>query len=90
MRRPTAWSASPLSAGDRPECRGGCHRTEHQTPTSIETLIFRRDGDDLRRATLAELALKHWVRVWFEGPTLGSDPVQGAAAQLVIVGFQSQ
>jgi len=53
-----------------------------------ETLIFRRDGDNLRRvdfeALLETLEDKPWVKVWFTGPVLRSFPMRGTAGQVVI------
>lgn len=49
-----------------------------------ETLIFRREGDDLLRVGFRTLENKQWVKIWFEGPVLESFPVQGTAGQVVI------
>lgn len=50
-----------------------------------ETLIFRQDGDDLRKAAFRTLENKQWVEIWFTGPVLESFPVEGTAGQVVIV-----
>ena len=55
-----------------------------------DTAVFVRDGETLRPASLESLELKHWVQVWFDGPLTASDPQEGTAAQLVILGFRSQ
>jgi hypothetical protein len=49
-----------------------------------ETLIFQRDDDDLRRVRFSALANKQTVEVWWAGPTTGTFPVLGTAAQMVI------
>jgi hypothetical protein len=50
-----------------------------------ETLIFRQDGNDLRRTAFKTLENKQWVKIWFTGPVLESFPVQGIAGQVVII-----
>ena len=49
-----------------------------------ETLIFRQDGDNLRKANFKALENKQWVKIWFTGPVLESFPVQGTAGQVAI------
>jgi hypothetical protein len=49
-----------------------------------ETLIFRRDGDDLLKASFKTLENKQTVDIWWAGPTTGTFPVLGTAAQIVI------
>lgn len=50
-----------------------------------ETLIFQKDGDELRSVDFEELEnQKQWISIWFTGPVLESFPVQATAAQVVI------
>jgi len=50
-----------------------------------ETLIFKQDGDNLRKAAFAALETKQWLQIWFSGPVLESWPMQGTAKQVVII-----
>jgi hypothetical protein len=58
--------------------------TRYVITVTNQTLIFRQDGDDLRKATFKTLENKQWVKIWWAGPTTGTLPVQGTAAQIVI------
>jgi hypothetical protein len=58
--------------------------TRYVIRVTNETLIFRHDDDDLRRARFSALANKQTVAVWWAGPTTGTFPVLGTAAQIVI------
>ncbi|MFO7741819.1 MAG: hypothetical protein R6X31_05830 [Anaerolineae bacterium] len=58
--------------------------TRYVITVTNETRIFRQDGDDLRRADFKTLENKEWMEIWWAGPTTGSFPVQGTAAQIVI------
>jgi len=49
-----------------------------------ETPIFQQDDDDIRRVRFSALANKQTVEVWWAGPTTGTFPVLGTAAQIVI------
>jgi hypothetical protein len=50
-----------------------------------ETLIFQKDGDELRPVDFEELEnQQQWVKIWFTGPVLESYPVQATASQVVI------
>jgi hypothetical protein len=49
-----------------------------------ETLIFRQDGNNLRKVGFKALENKQWVKIWFTGPVLESFPVQGTAGQVAI------
>jgi hypothetical protein len=50
-----------------------------------ETLIFRQNGNNLRRVAFNTLGNKQWVKIWFAGPVMESFPVQGTAGQVVIM-----
>jgi hypothetical protein len=50
-----------------------------------ETLIFRQDGDDLRRTAFEALENKQWVKIWFTGPVTESFPARGTAGQVVMI-----
>ena len=58
--------------------------TRYVIRVTNETLIFRHDDDDLRRVRFSALANKQTVEVWWAGPTTGTFPVLGTAAQIVI------
>lgn len=50
-----------------------------------ETLIFQKDGDELRPVDFKELEnQQQWVQIWFTGPVLESFPGQATASQVVI------
>jgi hypothetical protein len=49
-----------------------------------ETLIFRQNGNNLRKVGFKALENKQWVKIWFTGPVLESFPVQGTAGQVAI------
>ena len=50
-----------------------------------ETLIFQKDGDELRPVDFEALEnQQQWVKIWFTGPVLESYPVQATAGQVVI------
>jgi hypothetical protein len=49
-----------------------------------ETLIFRQDGNNLRKVDFKALENKQWVKIWFTGPVLEFFPVQGTAGQVAI------
>jgi hypothetical protein len=50
-----------------------------------ETLIFQKDGDELRPVAFEELEnQQQWVQIWFTGPVLESFPEQATASQVVI------
>ena len=48
-----------------------------------ETRIWRANG---ARVPATALRVGQWVRAWFTGPVMESYPVQGTAAELIIVG----
>jgi hypothetical protein len=58
--------------------------TRYVIRVTNETLIFRHDDDDLRRARFSALANRQTVEVWWAEPTTGTFPVLGTAAQIVI------
>ena len=58
--------------------------TRYVIRVTDETLILRRDDDDLRRVRFSTLAEKQTVEIWWAGPTTGTFPVLGTAAQIVI------
>jgi len=60
--------------------------TRYVITITDETLIFRQDGNDLRRIAFQALENKQWVKIWFTGPIMESFPVQGTAGQVVIIG----
>ncbi len=49
-----------------------------------ETLIFKQDGENLRKIALEALETKQRVQIWFSGPILESFPMQGTARQVVV------
>jgi hypothetical protein len=57
--------------------------TRYVITITDETLIFRQDEDDLRKAGFRALENKQWVEIWWAGPTTGTFPVEGTAAQVV-------
>jgi hypothetical protein len=58
--------------------------TRYVIAVTRETLILRQEGDDLPRASFKALENKQWVEMWWAGPTTGTFPVEGTAAQIVI------
>jgi hypothetical protein len=58
--------------------------TRYVIRVTNETLIFRRDEDDLHEAGFKTLENKQGVEIWWAGPTTGTFPVLGTAAQIVI------
>jgi hypothetical protein len=58
--------------------------TRYVVRVTNETLIFRRDDDDLRRVRFSTLANRQTVEIWWAGPTTGTFPVLGTAAQIRI------
>ncbi|MGD8998691.1 MAG: hypothetical protein PVH80_11340 [Anaerolineae bacterium] len=79
----------PKGGGDAPgeilvESHADKIVTRYIVAVTRETLIFRQDGDDLRKTGFKTLENKQWVEIWWAGPTTGNDPVQGTAAQVVI------
>ncbi|MFO7741807.1 MAG: hypothetical protein R6X31_05770 [Anaerolineae bacterium] len=58
--------------------------TRYVIRVTNETLIFERDEDDLRRADFGTLENKQSVDIWWAGPTTGTFPLLGTAAQIVI------
>ncbi len=49
-----------------------------------ETLIFKQDGENLRKVAFAALETKQRVQIWFSGPILESFPMQGTASQVIV------
>jgi hypothetical protein len=58
--------------------------TKYTVSIKNETLIFRQDGNNLRKAAFSDFKNKQWVQIWFTGPILESWPMQGTAQQVVI------
>ena len=58
--------------------------TRYVVRVTNETLIFRRDTDDLLKEDFETLENKQWVEIWWAEPTTGTFPVLGTAAQIVI------
>jgi hypothetical protein len=58
--------------------------TRYVIRVTNKTLIFRRNEDDLRRVSFGMLEEMQTVEIWWAGPTTGTFPVLGTAAQIVI------
>lgn len=58
--------------------------TRYVIRVTNKTLIFRRNEDNLRRVSFETLEETQTVEIWWAGPTTGTFPVLGTAAQIVI------
>jgi hypothetical protein len=59
--------------------------TKYTVTIEDDTLIFRQDGNNLRKADFDAFETRQNVEIWFTGPVLESWPMQATAKQVIIL-----